>query len=440
MVATLAPTPQAADRPLAQQRLVLWMLFAIGTINFIDRQLLSVLVEPIRAELDFTDTQFGLLTGLSFALFYGILGLPVAMLADRWNRIRLIAAACALWSVFTAGCGLVSSFTQLAIARFGVGVGEAGGTAPSLSVLADCYPPARRPLIIGIFTANGPLGVFLGAVLGGWAATTIGWRGAFIAIGVVGLIAAPLLLLLVREPARGQMDGVRRTGESALSIGASFALFTQRRTLRLLAVASGLSAFVSYGMLNWIPAFLMRTQGMPASALATWYGPAAGLTFGLGIWGGGALVNRAAKRSPRAYATVPCIAMLVLVPSFAAALLAPTWQWSLALLLLPMAACTVYVAPALALVQNLTPPRARATASAILLLMFNLIGLGGGPLVIGMMSDSLKDAHGSDSLRYALMFTLPAALLAALAHFAMGRSVAADLGRHADSEAASAAV
>lgn len=428
--ATQAGAIGAAGTPGATQRTVaLWMLFAVGTLNFVDRQLLSVLVEPIRAEMAFSDTQFGLLTGLSFALFYAAMGVPFAMAADRWHRVRLIAAACAIWSVFTAACGLAGNFMQLALARFGVGVGEAGGTAPSLSVLADYYPPERRPLVIGIFTANGPFGVFLGAAFGGWAAATIGWRGAFIAIGVLGaLVAAPLLVMLVREPARGQMDGKRSVAdEAALPMGASFALFLRRRSLRILAIASGLSAFVSYGMLNWIPAFLMRTQGMPLSALATWFAPAAGITFGLGIWGGGALVNWAARRSAAAYAIVPGIATLVLIPSFAAALLVDSWQWSLALMLVPMVACTIYVAPALALVQNLTPPRARATSSAILLLMFNLVGLGGGPLVIGMISDALAPVHGADSLRYALLWTLPAAALAAVAQYRMGRVVSADM-------------
>lgn len=432
--ASAAASPGAAHRTVA-----LWMLFAIGTLNFVDRQLLSVLVEPIRAEMAFSDTQFGLLTGLSFALFYALMGVPFAMAADRWHRVRLIAAACAVWSVFTAACGLAGNFAQLALARFGVGVGEAGGTAPSLSVLADYYPPDRRPLVIGIFTANGPFGVFLGAAFGGWAAATIGWRGAFIAIGAIGaLVAAPLLVMLVREPARGQMDarGPVAAPQAALPMGASFALFLRRRSLRMLAVASGLSAFVSYGMLNWIPAFLMRTQGMPLSALATWFAPAAGITFGLGIWGGGALVNWAARRSPAAYALVPCAATLVLIPSFAAALLVGSWQWSLALMLVPMVACTIYVAPALALVQNLTPPRARATASAILLLMFNLVGLGGGPLVIGMISDAIAPAHGAESLRYALLCTLPAAALAAIAQFRMARVVSADMhGYHTDGEA-----
>jgi MFS family permease len=194
-------------------------------------------------------------------------------------------------------------------------------------------------------------------------------------------------------------------------------------------VASGLSAFVSYGMLNWIPAFLMRAQGMPLTALAIWFAPAAGGAMAIGIFGGGAVVNRAVRRSVRAYALVPFAATCIMVPSFVAALMVDGWQISLTLMLLPMMCCTVYVAPALALVANLTPPRARATASAVLLLMFNLVGLAGGPLAVGMISDFMAPTVGAESLRIGLLWLMPFAGLAALGSFAVSRSVAGDLTR-----------
>lgn len=429
---TKAAVLDARAAPLGQpsalrRNTALAMLFLIGTVNFVDRQLLSVLVEPIRADLHFTDTQFGLLTGLAFALFYAAMGVPVAMIADRWQRVKLIGIACVVWSAFTAACGLVGNFWQLALMRFGVGSGEAGGTAPSLSVIADLYPPDRRPLAIGLFTCNGPFGVFVGAAFGAWAAAHIGWRNAFLLIGLVGIVVAPLLIWTVPEPARGRMDGAEGDmPDTALPVRQTLALFVHRRSLRMVMVGSGLAAFVSYGMLNWIPAFLMRTQGMPLAAMATWFAPAAGLTFAIGILGGGWLVSKAARRSPRAYGWVPALASLVTVPSFAAALLAGSWQVSLALLLLPMAACTAYVAPALALVQNLAPPRARATAAAVLMLMFNIVGLGLGPLFVGIASDGLKALHGADSLRWALMALLPFALAAGFAQLAMTRHLERD--------------
>lgn len=422
----LQDSAEGQGDPLRFRRSVaLAALFVIGTINFVDRQLLSVLVEPIRAEMQFSDTQFGLLTGLAFALFYAGMGVPVAMIADRWNRVRLIAICCVVWSGFTAACGVVSNFWQLALMRFGVGAGEAGGTAPSLSVLSDYYPPDRRPLAIGLFTCNGPFGVFVGAAFGAWAAANIGWRNAFLVIGLVGVIAAPLLIWLVREPARGQMD-THKAADDAVPFKKTLALFVERRSLRMVMIGSGLAAFVSYGMLNWIPAFLMRVQGMPLSAMGTWFAPAAGITFGVGILGGGWLVSRAARASPKAYGTIPALATLIMIPTFAAALLVDSWQVSLALMLVPMAACTAYVAPALALVQNLTPPRSRATAGAILMLMFNMIGLGLGPLFIGMVSDSLKPSYGDDSLRWALLTILPFAAAAGIAQFAMTRHLDKD--------------
>ena len=410
----------ATDPQRFRRTVALWMLFLVGTINFVDRQLLSVLVEPIRSEMQFSDTQFGLLTGLAFALFYAGMGIPVAMIADRWNRVRLIGVCCIIWSGFTAACGITSNFWQLALTRFGVGAGEAGGTAPSLSIIADYYPRERRALVIGLFTCNGPFGVFVGAAFGGWAASTVGWRTAFLIMGIVGIIVALLLMLLVREPARGQMD-TNQPADDVLPFSQSLAMFIRRPSLRIVMIASGLAAFVSYGMLNWIPAFLMRTQGMPLSAIATWFAPAAGITFAIGIWGGGALVSRGAKKSARAYGMIPALATLIMIPTFAAALLVDSWQLSLALMLVPMAACTAYVAPALALVQNLTPPRSRATASALLMLMFNMVGLGLGPLFIGIISDALKPEYADESLRWALLTILPFAAAAGIAQFAMTR-------------------
>jgi MFS family permease len=432
--ATAVAFPHAPVLARPGRRVALGLLAAIGTINFIDRQILSVLVEPMRVELHFTDTQFGFLTGLSFAVFYALLGVPVAILADRTHRVRLVAVACLLWSLFTGVCGFATTFWQLALARFGVGVGKAGGTAPSLSILADYYPPEQRAIVTGVFTVNGPLGVFLGSTLGALAASYIGWRGAFFSISALGMIATPLLLLCVREPQRGIMEAGRAPiGADGKAAATPFlqtaGLFFKRPTLGLLLLASGLSAFVSYGMLNWIPAYLMRVQHMPLSELARWFGPAAGLCMGIGIWGGGALVNAAGKRSPKAYALIPALSMLINAPAFALALFAPSWQVSLTLLLLPMICVTMYVAPALALVTNMAPVTARATATALLLLAFNIIGLGGGPLSIGILSDLFTHAHGASGLQAALFCVVPVSVIAAAAYYAMSRTVVADMAR-----------
>lgn len=424
--ATVATPTTPAARP--GRTLALLILTAVGTVNFVDRQILSVLAEPIRQELHLSDTQLGLLTGLSFALFYAIMGVPAAMLADRVNRVRLVAAACLVWSVFTGACAFATSFWQLALARFGVGTGEAGGTAPSLSILADYYPPASRPAVIGLFTVNGPLGVFIGASVGGWAAGQFGWRGAFLLVAGVGVVAALALAVLVREPVRGGLDPGHdaEVKPKPAGLGATLAVFMSRPTLRLLLLASGLAAFVSYGMLNWIPAYLMRVQGMPLGEIARWFGPAAGVCMGLGIWGGGALVNGLGKRDIRAYAYVPGLAVLVTAPSLALAVMASSWQTSLLFMLVPMVTCTMFTAPALALVQNLSPVTARATATALVLLAFNIVGLGGGPLAIGMVSDALAAAGDPAPLRTALLCAAPVSALAGLAYFAVFRVVRAD--------------
>ncbi|MBK6800627.1 MFS transporter [Novosphingobium sp.] len=422
-----AAQPRGVEGLALQRGVALTMLFVVGTINFVDRQLLSVLVEPIRAEMHLSDTQFGLLTGLAFALFYAGMGVPVAILADRWNRVRLIALACVVWSLFTALTGKVTTFTQLALVRFGVGAGEAGGTAPSLSLVSDLFPPHRRPFAVAIFQLNGPFGVFVGAAFGAWAAANIGWRGAFLVMGAVGLVIAPLLVWAVKEPQRGQMDVGGGHGEQAVPLRETLALFVRSPSLRLVLLGNGLSAFVSYGILNWVPAFLMRSQGMPLPAIGQWFGPAAGLTFGIGILGSGWLVSRIAQRDRRAYGYVPGIASLLIAPGLAAALLMQGWQGSLAVMLLPLTACTVYIAPGLALVQNLTPPRSRATAAAILLLMYNIVGLGLGPLFVGMLSDFLRPQLGDDSLRWGLMGIIPFALAAAATQFAMTRHLDKDL-------------
>ncbi|MGA0607568.1 spinster family MFS transporter [Phenylobacterium sp. VNQ135] len=427
MTSSATAAPGAANASVRPGRvLALVLLTAVGTTNFMDRQILSVLAEPIRQDLGLTDTQLGLLTGLAFAFFYAIMGVPAAMLADRTNRVRLVGLCCVVWSLFTGACAFAGSFLHLALARFGVGVGEAGGTAPSLSILADYYPPRMRPAIFGLFTANGPLGVFVGASFGGWAAAEYGWRTAFLLVAGVGAVAAALLLLLVREPARGGLDPVAAEHVKPQPLGATARVFISRPTLRWLVVSSALAAFVSTGMLAWIPAYLMRVQGMPLTEVAKWFGPAAGLCFGIGIAGGGALVNWASRRSLKAYAWIPGLSMLFTAPTLALALVAPDWQTALALLVVPMILSTIYVAPALALVQNLSPVAARATVTALLMLAFNIVGQGGGPLAIGLLSDLLAADGVADSLRVAMLGVTPVAVIAALCYLAQLRHVVGD--------------
>jgi len=418
----------ASQTPPARKRLALILLMAIGSINYVDRQLLSLLIEPIRQDIPLSDTAFGLLTGLCFAIFYATMGVPVAMLADRINRVRLVAVACTVWSVCTGLCGMAQNFWQLALARFGVGIGEAGGTAPSLSILSDYFTPQQRPAIIGLYTVNGPIGVFIGISLGGFIASQFGWRMAFYSVAFLGVALAPVLWLLVREPVRGATEQAPapQAGAPAPSLVSTMKIFMTLPTLRLLLPASGLMAFVSYGLLNWIPAYLMREVDMQLSELSLWFGPAAGICMGLGIWSGGAIVNAGAKRSLTAYALAPAASILVGIPFLLLALFMPDWPSALALMLIPMICIVMYVAPALALTQNLAPLRARATATALLLLSFNLVGIGGGPLMIGIISDMFTALGFEHSLRWALMSTIPVSLVALTLYVLMARTITQD--------------
>lgn len=405
-----------------QARTALFLLTAVGTVNFIDRQILSVLAESIKRDLLLSDTQLGLLTGLSFALFYSILGIPAAMFADRTHRIRLISAACVMWSLFTGLCGFATNFIHLAAARFGVGVGEAGGNAPSLSVISDYYPPQKRAAAIGLFNLGGPIGIFLGASAGGWVGAHYGWRVVFFGLAALGVVVATVLLLSVREPARGALDANKGP---TMTLRATAAYFLANPALRRLLLACGLAAFVNYGLLNWIPAYLMRVQHMPLTDVARWFGPAAGLSMGLGIWGGGALVSVASKRSERAFAYIPGVSLLLVAPTLALALTAASWQASLALLMIPMVCFTMYIAPALALVQNHAPPQARATATSLLLLAFNILGLGLGPLCVGLLSDYFAAHQADQPLRSAIACLVPVAVIGALAYYALSRALSA---------------
>lgn len=421
-------TNPADPAPPLKRTLALVILMAIGSINYVDRQLLSLLIEPVRQDIPLSDTAFGLLTGLFFALFYASMGIPVAMLADRINRVRLVAVSCVMWSVCTGLCGFAQNFWQLALARFGVGIGEAGGTAPSLSILSDYFRPDQRPAMIGLYTVNGPIGVFIGISLGGFIAAQYGWRTAFFTVALIGIALAPILWLLVREPRRGATENSPPplSDEKAPSLLSTIGIFLTLPTLRLLLPASGLLAFVSYGLLNWLPAYLMRERGMMLEEVALWFGPAAGICMGIGIWGGGAIVNIGARKSLKAYAWAPAASAFIGCPFLLAALFMPGWGLSLILLVVPMICVVMYVAPALALTQNLAPLRARATATALLLLSFNLVGLGGGPLMIGVFSDLFSALGSENSLRWALLSTIPISLVAVALYVRMGQAIIAD--------------
>jgi predicted MFS family arabinose efflux permease len=407
-------SPAAAPVKVGPYRYyVLLALLVVYTLNFLDRQFLTVLQEPVKKTLHLSDTELGSLTGLYFALFYTVIGIPVGMLADRINRVRIVAGASAIWSFFTAACGFATSFLTLAIPRMGVGVGEAGGAPPSYSIVSDYFPPRQRGTALALFSLGVPFGTMFGAASGGYIAAHYGWQTAFKALGVLGLVIAPIFYLSVREPPRGRFEpGSVHTAGNPLAV---LALFIRRPMLGMTALGCGVTAFVGYGLLNWTPSVLIRAKGMSLQEVAAYYAIMAGVTGGLGTWLSGVLVDWLGHMRPSAYALVPAGSMLLSLPFMIAAIYAPTWQLSLLFFAGPAMLNNMYLAPALAVVQNAVPPAQRVVSGALLLFVLNLVGLGGGPIFVGMMSDHFKPIYGAaKGLEYGVLSLAPVYILAVL--------------------------
>jgi MFS family permease len=393
-------------RDRAYKYFVLAILLVVYLLNYLDRQLVSILAEPIKNDLHLTDTQLGMVTGLAFALFYTSFGVPVAWLADRTRRTAIIALACGLWSAFTAACGYARNFGQLALLRMGVGVGEAGGVPPSYSILSDYFPPARRGLAMGLYSLGIPLGTLAGGLYASWAAARWGWRGAFAGLAIPGLAIALALPWLVREPRRGGLDGAV-TAPTPVALGTSIGLFLKSGALVLVTLGCSLSAVVGYSLQSWSPAFLMRVQGATLHDIGSFYSPLIGASVAIGIVASGLLSDRFGRGGVHRYPLVPAVAFGLAFPLYLAALNAHDWQATVLLLAIPQGLTFMYLAPAVAVIQNLVPPERRTTASALLLFVLNLMAVGCGPLYVGAVSDWAKPTYGTESLRIALYALAP---------------------------------
>jgi MFS family permease len=396
------------------------ILGGLYALSFLDRQLLSLLAEPIKADLLLTDTELGLLTGFAFALFYTSFGLPVAWYADRGNRVRIVSAACALWSAFTFASGLAQNVVQLALARVGVGIGEAGGSPPSYSIIADYFPAERRGLPLAIYSLGVPVGTTAGVAIGGWIAANYGWRAAFMAIGLFGCLYALFILKAVREPVRGRSDGA-----SAVAVGfmATLRLFAVDPVLRMTAIAGSASAFVGYAIVSWVPAFLMRSKGMTLDEMSVYYSVVGGVTATIGTLLSGKLVDRFGKTHPSVFGVVPAVGFLLSAPFWAAGVSASSWASALGWLVVPFTLCSTYMPAVVTIVQNRVSPSQRSTTSAMLLLFMNIVGLGGGPLFVGAISDAATRAGRPDSLAFALQALTPLFLVAAFTHWLLAHKL-----------------
>jgi MFS family permease len=406
----------AAEGPGTRAR-VLGLLLLVYTFNFVDRQIIGILAAPIQADLSLTDPEFGILGGLAFALFYTALGIPLGALADRTGRSRVIAVSLALWSAFTALCGLATSFWQLFLARLGVGIGEAGGVAPSYALISDYFAPHERARALALFSLGIPLGSALGILFGGWVASTVDWRWAFIGVGLAGLLLAPVFRIGVPEPPRGRYDAAEPAApppfrEVARSLAA-------KPSFWLLSFGASFSSMCGYGLLLWLPSFFGRSYGLDLEQTSYVFGAIVFIGGVAGIWAGGTLADRLGQGSKAAYARIPAFAFLAAVPFYAGGVLTTSLPLAFALLLVPQALALMWLGPVLSAVQHLVPPSLRATASASFLFINNLIGLGLGTVFLGMLSDALGARFGADSLRYAILaglgFYLVAAVLMLLA-------------------------
>lgn len=407
----------------------LWLLVIVYIFNFIDRQVVSILQEPIKAELGLSDTQLGLLTGFSFAVFYVALGIPIAWLADRWSRKRIIGVAVAIWSVMTALCGRAMSYPVLFLFRVGVGVGEAGLSPPAQSLISDYFPRERRSTALAIYTLGIPIGAVLGVLLGGWLNQFFGWRNAFLAVGIPGLVLSFLVFTTLKEPRRGAMDRAA-TVAPARSLPAVMRTLWDMRAFRHLALGGSLHAVVTYAQLNWNPPFYGRVHGLSTGEIGSWLA-LIGVMGGIGTYVGGVLADRLAKRDVRWLMWLPGAAVLVCTPLFVAQYWAPTVGLSILFALVPALLTTFDLGPFFGTAQSLVVPRMRATATAILILIINVLGLGVGPVMVGRMSDYFATGLGlgADSLRYAIPITLLVNLWAAYHYFCAARHLKADLAR-----------
>jgi MFS family permease len=383
------------DRPRPGASLVLTLLLFAYILNYLDRQILGILAGPIIADLHLRDTDFGVLTGPPFAILYSVLGIPFAFLADRTSRSRIVAAALAFWSAFTGLCGTASSFWHLFLFRMGVGIGEAGGVAPSYALLADYFPPTRRARALAIFSLGVPIGLALGTLIGAYIAHAISWRAAFYAMGILGVILAPILLIFVRDPPRSSHS------VDAAPIGQVFPLLARKPVFWLLAFAASFSSLCGYGLATWIPSVLERSFHMSLIARGQYFASLVSIGGCIGVFAGGWLADRLGQLDRGWYARLPAIAWLITAPTFAVGLMMPNLWLAWPLLLIPNALNILWLGPVITAVQHLVPRKMRSTASASFLLINNLVGLGVGPVLIGRLSDALKHGYGADSLRYA---------------------------------------
>lgn len=408
-----------------QRWVYLAVLFLVSTSNYFDRYVISVLLEPIKSEFAVSDTMLGLLSGFCFALFYVVAGMPLARWADRGNRCTILMLAVTVWSVMTMLCGVAQTFLQLALARVGVGVGEAGAIPPSQSLLADYFPPKQRATAIAIFSSAGTAGNLLAFGIGGYIAATYGWRSAFLFAGASGLLLVLIARLTLVEPRLRQ--GLHSSDTRAESLGEALAKLRRKRSFLYGALGCLIYWFFAYGGFIFIPSMLIRVLRVPLAQVSVSYGIAVTIASVIGTLGGGFLADRLARRDVRWLAWLPAIAITLAAPLYWVAFsLDHLWAFiapaSVAAILL-----TGGLPPVFAAIHAVCGNARRATAVAIVFFSATLIGGGFGPLLTGAFSDALSSIYGTDGLRYALMIMVFFLVASGVCFYQFGRAMPADL-------------
>ena len=399
---------------------VLGLLVVVGIVGWVDRNVFAVLLQSIKIEFALSDTALGLLGGVAFGVFYATLGLPVAWLADRYSRRSLLACALALWSAFTAACGFATGAVSLFFVRVAVGIGEAGGAPPSVSLVADYFPRERRAFALGVLYLYIPLGFVVGYLAGGWLNDAVGWRAACLWLGLPGVLLAVLVRLTLREPPRGRSDAARGP-VTAPALLTTLRYFLSRPALRHIPLGGAAHGAGAFAAALWLPAYFMRTFEMSSATAGAWLALAYGLGGGLGVFCGGYMADTivARTRDERWYAFWPVLLLLVSVPATFVLYLAPIPAVAVGALLAAAFLGHAFLGPVAALLQNLAGAERRAMAAAFYLFLVTLVSMGRGPVVVGYVSDALDARLGTDALRYALLAVVTATTLLAALHFGL---------------------
>jgi len=386
----------------AYRNYVLAMLTLVYVFNFIDRQLLVILQESIKDELHLSDTQLGLLSGFTFAVFYVTMGIPIARLADKGNRRNIVALALGLWSIMTAFSGLARNFSQLLLARIGVGVGEAGGSPAAHAMISDYFVPEKRATALSLYSAGLYFGVLIGYLMGGYLNQELGWRTAFFVLGIPGILFSLLFYVTVNEPRRGATDSNTSDTHANHSLMQVVRLLYSLKTFVYLSFAAGLHVFSIYGLMNWMPSFLARLHGMKTADIGVALGLILGSTGASGTFVGGLVTDHFGKRDKRLYLKIPAYAIFSSIPFAIGTLFLPNTFLSLVCFGVCSFLYSMYLGPSIAVAHFLVPASMRSLTSAVFFLVLNLIGLGFGPLVVGVISDLLTPSLGTESLRWAM--------------------------------------